>query len=224
MSKSECSNRLKKLSKGSLAVFLAGLEGFERPRVMAEQYTTDSEIAAEVLWNISLMGDLPVYSGKVSVDLGCGTGILGIGMLLLGTKKVLFVDSDEKALEIAKKNLEKAKSEYSIGGGAVFLCKDINSFSERADLVVQNPPFGTKVRHMDKMFLKKAFESSDLVYSFHKNETKEFVKKFSTENGFEVTNIFNFDMKLKATFAHHTRRIKVIKISCFRIAKQKLFK
>ena len=155
MAKSESSNRAGIGSKKALAVLLSGLEGFQEPKVRVEQYTTDPEIAAEVLWQAYMKGDI----GEVSVDLGCGTGILGLGMLVLGAEKVFFIDSDKNALEIAKKNLEKVKSEGYIDGEAVFRCQDIKEFNEKVNLVLQNPPFGTKVRHSDKIFLDKAFKS-----------------------------------------------------------------
>ncbi|MBI2651492.1 methyltransferase [Candidatus Woesearchaeota archaeon] len=202
-------------SKKALAVILSKFEVFKEPKVSSEQYATDAEIAAEVLWNVYMANDI----GKVSADLGCGTGILGIGMLLLGARKVFFVDYDSKALEIAKNNLEKAKSESSIAGKAIFICESIKSFNEKVDLVVQNPPFGVKIRHMDKMFLEKAFEISNVIYSFHKSESKGFIDKFSRGNGFKVTNVWEFEFPLKATLAYHTKKIKRIKVSCFRIEK-----
>src|SRR3989338_6651536 len=189
MAKSESSNRVKIGSKKALAVLLSRLEGFNEPKVMAEQYATDSEVAAEVLWGAFMKEDI----GKVSVDLGCGTGILGIGLLALGAERVYFVDSDENALEIAKKNVLNMKSEGYIDGGAIFKLQDINDFNEKADLVVQNPPFGVKVKHMDKVFLKRAFEISRLVYSFHKSEGKGFVVAFSRDNGFKITDVFDFE-------------------------------
>lgn len=216
MSKSESSNRGKIGSKGALAVVLSKLEGFIEPKVMVEQYITDAEVAAEVLWNMIMSGDI----GKVSVDLGCGTGILGIGLLLVGAEKVYFVDSDDKALNIAKKNLKKMQSEIYIAGKAVFLLKDIKDFNEKVDLVVENPPFGVKVKHMDKLFLEKAFEIGKVIYSFHKSESKNFVDKLSTENGFNVTNVWDFRFPLKATYSYHTRKIKRINVSCFRIEKK----
>src|SRR3989344_6854737 len=109
-------------SKSGLAIILSGLKGFSEPKVRQEQYLMDSEIGASVLWNACLLGDI---EGKVIADLGCGTGILGIGALLLGANKVIFVDSDKKALETAKNNVSKVKSEgYSLGD-AEFICKDI---------------------------------------------------------------------------------------------------
>jgi len=219
MAKSESSNSAEVGSKKALAVLLSSLEGFEEPKVRVEQYSTDAEIAAEVLWQAYMKQDI----GKASVDLGCGTGILGIGMLVLGAHKVYFIDSDKKALEMAKDNLEDIKSEgYSIGK-AVFKCKDIKDLKVKADLVVMNPPFGVKVRHMDKVFLIKAFEISKVVYSFHKSESKRFVEAFSKDNGFRITNIWDFEFPLKATLSYHSRRIKRIKVSCFRIEKSKGF-
>ena len=93
-------------SKSTLAIALSRLEDFSKPKVRQEQYLMDSEIGASMLWNACLLGDI---GAKTIADLGCGTGILGIGALLLGAKQVIFVDSDEKALEIAKKNVLKVK-------------------------------------------------------------------------------------------------------------------
>jgi len=214
MAKSESSNRYRIGSKKALEVLLSGLEGFQEPKVRVEQYSTEAEIAAEVLWSMYMKGDI----GKVSVDLGCGTGTLGIGLLALGAEKVYFVDCDRKVIDIAKENLAKLKSEYN-AGEAVFLCQNIADFNEKVDLVVMNPPFGTKVRHSDKIFLKKAFEIGKIVYSFHKSETKKFVEAFSHDNKFKITGVFDFSFPLKATMKHHTRKIKRISVSCFRMEK-----
>ena len=72
---------IKKVSKGRLGVILSRLRVFYKAKVRVEQYPTDSEIAAQMLWESHLRGDI---EGKVIVDLGCGTGILGIGALILG--------------------------------------------------------------------------------------------------------------------------------------------
>ena len=210
----------KEISKAGLAVVLSRLKGFDKGKVRAEQYMADSEIAAFVLWQA-------FYSGKVRVksiaDLGCGTGILGIGTLILGAKKVYFVDSDENSLKIAKSNLEYVKSEDSlkdmIKGKAEFICKDIADFSEKVDTVIMNPPFGVKVRHADRLFLEKAVRIADSIYSFHKSESDMFIRAFSRDNGFRVVNVFDFNWPLKATMEFHRRRIRRIKVSCFALEK-----
>jgi putative methylase len=203
-------------SKSALAIKLSQLNGFENQKVKAEQYPTDPEIAAEVLWNAHLLGDL---KGKVSVDLGCGTGILGIGALYLGNSKVYFVDSDKEALEIAKNNTLRVKSESSDIGEAVFLNQDIADFDKKVDLVLQNAPFGTKVRHADREFLKKAVKLADTIYTFHKSETKAFLEAFAKDSGFEISHCWDFRFPLKQAMSFHRRKIHRINVSCFRFVK-----
>lgn len=206
-----------KLTKSGLAIVLSKLKGFDIPKVRVEQYGMDPEIGAEVLWQANLIGDIQ----KVSIaDMGCGTGILGIGALLLGAKKVYFIESDSSALEIVKSNLEKVKSEYKVKGDAVFLCQDIKGFNKRVDVVLENPPFGTKVRHSDKVFLEKAIKIAFVIYSFHKSETKRFVRGFCRDNNCEITNVWDFKFPLKATQKFHKRRIHRINVSCFRIRRK----
>src|SRR3989338_7177659 len=121
-------------SKTALAVALSKLMGFKAQKVRDEQYTTDSEVAASMLWQAYMKGDV---SGKVIADLGAGTGILGLGALLLGAKKVFFVESDKEALEITQDNHNSLKSEASFYGKSVFFNTDIKDFNEKADVVIE---------------------------------------------------------------------------------------
>ncbi|MBI2652719.1 50S ribosomal protein L11 methyltransferase [Candidatus Woesearchaeota archaeon] len=207
------------MSKSRLAIILSGLEGFYKPKVRQEQYLMDSEIGASVIWNAFLLGDIE----KMTIaDLGCGTGILGIGALLIGAKNVLFIDSDEKSLKIAENNISKVKSEGYVLGSTEFICQDIGKLEIKADVVLQNPPFGTKVRHNDIFFLKSAMKIASIVYSFHKSETKEFLQRFSAKNDSKITHIWDFRFPLKATFSFHRRQIHRVNVSCLRF--EKLFK
>ena len=90
------------LSKSELAIVLSKMKVFDEPELLKEQYATDSEVAAELLWSAYMNGDV---KDRIVADFGCGTGILGIGCLLLEAKKVFFVDSDSKAIDVLKENL-----------------------------------------------------------------------------------------------------------------------
>jgi len=204
-------------SKKALEMILSRFKVFKEPKVRLEQYPTDPEIAAEILWNMHMKGDI----GKVSADLGCGAGILGIGMLLLSKVRVYLVDIDEDALKIAKENLAQVKSEHSILGEAIFECKDILNFNEKVDVVVENPPFGIKKKNMDRVFLEKAFSLADVVYSFHMSETKEFIDKFSSKKGFKITDVWDFNFPLKATYFFHRKKTQRIPVSCIRFERIK---
>jgi len=202
-------------SKSRLAMVLSSLEGFKAPKVRQEQYQMDGEIGATIIWNASFLEDI---RGKVIADLGCGTGILGIGTLLLGAKSVFFVDFDKTALETAEKNILKVKSEgYSLGDVEI-INKDIRELKIKADVVIQNPPFGTKIKHNDLVFLKRAIEIAPVVYSFHKSESKVFLEGFSAKNNVKITHSWDFRFPLKASFEFHRRQIHRIGVSCFRFA------
>lgn len=201
-------------SKGELAVLLASLKGFEKPKVRVEQYVMDAEIGAQVLWEAYMKGDI---EGKVIADLGCGTGLLGIGALLLGAKKVFLVDIDDSAIGVAKDNIEKVKSEGYVLGNVVFLVCDVGEFKDGVDVVVQNPPFGVKVRGNDRVFLEKAMEVADVLYSFHKSESDSFIKGFVKKKGYIIDRYWEFDYPIKAMYEFHTRRIYRFKVGCWRI-------
>jgi len=93
-------------NKKELALILSKLKDFESYDVELEQYSTPSEISAEVLWTACLNADI---ENKVILDAACGPGYFGIGALLLGAKKVYFVDIDEKILKIVKENINNIK-------------------------------------------------------------------------------------------------------------------
>lgn len=204
------------ISKSKLAITLSCLRGFSSPKVSQEQYLTDSEVGASMLWNAYCLDDI---EGKTIADLGCGTGILGIGALLLGAKHVSFVELDKEALEIAKKNVSKLKSESYKLGKADFIYRDIKKLKIDAEVVIQNPPFGTKLKHQDAVFLEKAVETAPVVYSFHKSESKPFLERFSARNNIKITHIWDFKFPIKASFAFHRRQIHRIDVSCFRLQK-----
>ena len=201
-------------SKSSLAIALSKLKGFESPDVKKEQYMTDSEVAATILWLAYMKGDI---KDKIIADFGAGTGILAIGALLLGASKVFFVEIDKNALEIAENSYKAVKSEYTIGGEAVFINKDVVEFYEKVDTVIENPPFGVKNEHSDKVFLESAIQVADVIYSLHKSESSGFIMAFCNDNGFEVGEEIKVNYPLKASLSYHTKRIHRFDASFYRI-------
>ena len=203
-------------SKRDLEVVLSKLKGFEKPSLTLEQYPTPSNIAAEWAWNMALKGEV---AGKVIVDAGCGPGIIGLGLLLLGARKIIFIDKDPGTIQICQQNYEKIKEEYEVGA-AEFIPHDFSLFDGEADLVVQNPPFGTKQEHADKRFLEKAFATAPIVYSMHKWSTQKFVEAICKDFGFEITDIWRYEFPVKAVFAFHEKPVQIVDVGLWRMEKR----
>lgn len=215
------------LSKSRLAIALSKLMVFETPDPSSEQYPTDSEIAAEILWDAHLKGDI---EGKTVADLGCGTGILGIGALLLGAKMVYFIDQDASALQTLRENLKQLGLDKPGSPGQqtlnttsqtyAILHQDVNDFQQKVDTVIQNPPFGTHLhKHADKIFLEKAFSIAKTIYSFHKSTSKEFLSAISNDHGFKIVEYYEFAFPLKASQFFHKKKLHRIKVGCWRLVK-----
>lgn len=203
-------------SKTALAIALSRLKGFSKPKVRLEQYATDPDVAAQLLWTAYMQGDL---EGKKIADLGAGTGILGIGALLLGAAEVLFVESESSALELCQENLLAVKDRYGFEGSYRVIEADIEDFEESCDTVVENPPFGTKTAHMDRIFLEKAMKTARSIYTLHKTTSRGFIQAISRDHGFSAVEAGAFSYPLPATMAHHTKKRTVIEVSFFVLRK-----
>jgi len=193
-------------TKRSLAVELSKLARFKQPKQDKEQYATDGDTAAMVLWDAYQRG---VLKEATVADLGCGTGILGIGALLLGAKQVTFVDIDQDALSILRKNLES----HDLLAKATIIHSSIEAFNAQADLVVQNPPFGTAKKHIDLVFLEKAMQTAPIVYSLHKSVTVPYLDKAITRLGGSIIATHTLALPLSQTMVQHKRKTHRIDVT-----------
>ena len=180
--------------KGKLIRELSKVEGFENPKISMEQYVTPPDLAADLVFTAYMQKDL---EGKV-VDLGTGTGILAIGVALLG-EKVTAVEKDEEALNIAKENAEKLGVSELID----FVHKDVEDFSEACDTVLMNPPFSQHTEEGLK-FWGKACKISERVYSISPATGREGIKSFIKSSNHRVVEQSEFRIDLPATYGFHT--------------------
>jgi len=202
-------------SKQQLAVLLSKMKPFVKANIQLEQYSTDSEIAASILWEAYMQHEI---EERTIADLGCGTGILGIGALALGAQHVVFIEIDSgvfptlmENLKILEDDTEETFSNYELIHG------NIINYHHHVDLVLQNPPFGTQEKHADTLFLQKALDLAPVIYSIHKTSTEEFLLDYISRNNAKVIGVQRYDFPLKATMAHHTKKIERIAVSCLKI-------
>lgn len=197
------------MKKKKLEILLQSLRGFVNPKIELEQYITPAPIAAEILTIALLKGDI---SDRTIYDLGCGTGILGIGAALLGAKEVIMVEADAEALEIARQNAEK----FSLGN-LKFIEAEVKEIAGKGDTVLMNPPFGVHRRGADIEFLDKALEIAPVVYTMHKSETREFVLRHLKSRGVAEAEILPVKFILPRTYSFHEKEKKAVSVDIYRI-------
>lgn len=190
---------------------------FGNPKVDLEQYPTGPHLASRLLFTVD--NAYNEFEGKVVVDLGCGTGMLGIGAAMLGSAHVIGIDIDEDALQTAQENCQQYEGLQIDFVHANISQLERQAISLWADVVVMNPPFGTRRKGADLEFLRAAFQiSKGSVYSLHKTSTRQYLQKFAVQqlkaNSAEVLAQLRYD--LPPTFVFHKQKSKDIEVDLWR--------
>jgi putative methylase len=193
------------MKQRKLEILLEEIEDFSDPELELEQYQTPSILAAEILHFAYMQGDL---DDSVQ-DLGCGTGILAIGAQILGARKVVGYDTDQKALEIAKLNATK------LGVEVEFVFSDIADITGHVKTTLMNPPFGARVKGRDRPFLSSALRTSDVIYSIHNRGSLAFIQKFIKPA--IITHSYVAKFPIKRTYDFHKKEREVIEVEIYRI-------
>jgi len=192
---------------------LLQVEPHPSPKANLEQYTIPIDIAAELLFIAAYVHD--DITEKIVADLGCGTGRLAIGAVLLDVAEAVGVDIDKEAVKLAKKNAEK----LGVKEKTSWIAGDIDVLHGRFHTVLQNPPFGVQKRSADRKFLLKALQLAPKIYSLHKGgeSNRAFIKKFIEGHGGKVTGIFPMKLNIPKLFKFHTKRKHEVKVDLYRI-------
>jgi putative methylase len=201
-----------------LEMALQRCTGFERPRAAWEQYQTPAPLAARLLFDAFLKGDI---GQKKVVDLGCGTGILAIGAALLGARRVIAVDFDPGAIKTAEANAALLEVDVT------FIVTDLSSPEAIPPLVEQigpcdtgimNPPFGAQKQtvHADRPFIDCALFLAPVTYGIFNAGSTPFVEAFIAGRG-RVTGQVGGTFPIKRSFAFHTKDVQDITIEILRI-------
>ncbi|XP_013856844.1 rRNA N(6)-adenosine-methyltransferase METTL5 isoform X1 [Austrofundulus limnaeus] len=165
---------------------LQQVDTFEKPKILLEQYPTSPHIAACMLYTIhSTFDDI---EGKLVADLGCGCGVLSIGAAMLDAGLCVGFDIDDEALEIFRRNAEEFETSNVDLVQCDLCCLQGETYAQRFDTVIMNPPFGTKHNQgIDMKFLRAALTmATTAVYSLHKTSTREHIEKKANDWGVKM--------------------------------------
>lgn len=77
---------------------------------------------------------------------------------------------------------------------------------KKFDTVIMNPPFGTRDKGADLLFLKAALNmATKAVYSFHKTSTRKHVVTYANKLGVYSKVIANLRFDLPASYKFHKK-------------------
>jgi len=228
-------NQKRLIRKIDLERFLSKIKPHPSPKANLEQYTTPEAVGATILQlAANTYNDIV---GKKVLDLGCGTGRLTLGAAFLGAQSVVGVDIDKKAIKMACENASKASLDAEVD----WVVGDINAVTGRFDTVLQNPPFGVQKHAADRLFLEKAIEVGNVIYSLHnhpytgtrspkRSKVKgavpfqvspfQFIERFVEENGGSVEAIFTLPLVIPHMFAFHKKARHEILIDLYVIKRK----
>lgn len=190
----------------SIEMELQKLVGFEDPDASLEQYETPPELASSLLHFAWSNDDL---NGRV-LDIGCGTGVLGVGAALYGASSV-GIDIDSDAVRLSRANAATA----DVSSRTDWVRGDVDYLPiTSADTVVMNPPFGAQNEGADRPFLRAAEEVAGVAYTVHNSGSLSFVESFV--NG-EVTDAFETKVVLPHKFEFHEQEKHETEVEVYRI-------
>ena len=154
--------------------------------------------AAELLYDALARGDL---AGRSVLDLGSGTGQLAIGAVMLGAARVVGVEQDPEAVNVAQANAER------MGVDVTWVRSPVAAYSELADTVIMNPPFGAQRPHADAPFWDRAFAlARRAIYAFSLVESRTFIGRQAVARAARIETTRPIRWELPATFPHHRKR------------------
>ena len=220
--------------KLDLERFLSQIKPHPSPNVRLEQYTTSESVAATMLYLAAYTyGDIV---DKQILDLGCGTGRLALGCAFLGAKSVVGVDIDKLAVKLALENSAKLGFKTKVD----WVAGDVNAITGKFDTVLQNPPFGVQKRGADRVFLEKALQVADAVYSLHNHpftdeplvrwlransgllqvEASPFIARFVEAHGGRIEAVYALLLVIPRMFDFHTKTRSEIIIDLYVIRRK----
>jgi putative methylase len=150
-----------------------------------------------MLFDALARGDLV---GRSVLDLGSGAGHLAIGAALLGARRVVGVDQDPEAIAVARSNAERA------GVKCEWVESPVAAYTDGADTVLMNPPFGAQHRHADAPFWGRALAlARRAVYAFSLADSRTFIGRQAVARAARIETTRPVRWELPATFPHHRK-------------------
>ncbi|CAD6188424.1 unnamed protein product [Caenorhabditis auriculariae] len=213
------------MAQKKLKWLLEELSGFEDPKISLEQYATSPELSLAMM---DAIDELTPLDGATVADLGCGCGMLmTTAAFAFSPSYVLGVEIDDDAIATCCENLEHAEVQDVCEVVQLDALAAGKAFGPIFDVVVMNPPFGTKNNAgMDMKFVNAGLsilKPGGSVYSLHKTSTRNFILKAAKNmENVEVDCIAELRWNLPQTYKFHKKKSVDVDVDLVRFKKLKI--
>jgi ribosomal protein L11 methyltransferase len=124
------------------------------------------------------------------LDLGCGSGILGIAILRFGNPRVSFCDIDKNALRNTLQNLTLNYRDRDLSGCELVLRERLNVIDSQHDLIFANILLSALKDEYETIYTSLRPDGCLIASGLLNNQVDEFVNHFS---GFDVIEVMTMN-------------------------------
>ncbi len=169
LKKEELEEGLKKLKEGIPVQYIIGNVNFYGNTLKVNKNVLIPRFETELLVEKTINYVKKQFKNKIDIlDIGCGSGAIGITLKKALNSNVLCTDISKKALEVAKENAKLNKIDITFRQSDIY-----ENIKEKFDLIISNPPYIAKNEKIDEIVLKNEPE----IALFAENEGLEFYEK-----------------------------------------------
>lgn len=196
-----------------ITAFVTKIDEFTSPKVYLEQYSLPSDLIA--LMVVLSTKDL---LGKNVVDLGCGTGRFTLPVKKYLANDVLGVDIDLNAVKTLVNSLKCYNLKLDLLIAAVEFLES-EKWKKKYHTVIMNPPFGTKRRKLDLVFLKQALNFAQTVLSIHKSNsrTRKIIRNLGSQYDKDLKILATVEFPLVPSLKFHRKKSHYVCVDIVRL-------
>ncbi|MFW9903372.1 MAG: METTL5 family protein [Candidatus Thorarchaeota archaeon] len=194
--------------------YVKEINSFDKAKITLEQYTLPAQLIAFIL----VCSEKDLINQKI-VEFGSGTGRISLPLLKFFSQNLLCIDVDHEAMHNLKRVLNTQKLNAEILISAIeFL--ETKSWKNTYAITIMNPPFGTKRRGIDMVFLEKALIFSNKVISIHKSnqESRRIINKISRNYNKSCEILATLEFPIPPIFLFHRKRTHFVCVDLYKIS------
>jgi len=129
------------------------------------------------------------FEGKNVVDLGCGSGILGLTAWALGAANIDMLDFDRQAIEIAKHNIKLNNAGERIAASIGDITKADSGYEKKYDCIIANLTADLLLAGLNRIINYAPKDCSVIISGIIKNRADEVMQEY--EKYFEIIKEIN---------------------------------